>query len=187
MAPPNVWTYDPSKMMRVAKSNSKSFKLLAIGLVFVAISTWMILGGAVDRQGESTIIFGWVGGIFSGALALVHLQRILLGDDLPLVLSPSGLIDKRFSNSEVPWLSLTGISKWASRGASFVILDMKPEDFEKIQLSRVAKTVRWPNKVLLGGDRIWISTADLDISFEDVEKAIDAYAKTHNPALQADS
>lgn len=180
---PTSAKFDTSTTLNIKSSIPKILGIIVIGFVFLGGAVWLILGGAVEKMGELTIIIGWAGAILCAITLPIRFQRLFFSANVRLVLTPRGLLDTRAFASEIPWSVLTGISKWTYQGTSLLLIEMRSDDFDKLELTRVVRIGRSGNKKMLGRDCIPISSSDLNISFADLETAIKAYALAHNPAI----
>ena len=177
-----LWSVDPQKTMTIPISKLKTMKLIVIGIVFVAIG---ILISHSDVFGRFGIIVGWFIGIFFGLTTLISGYSLISPNKDKVVLTPTGLLDTRYSSTEIPWISLTNISTLSIHRTSFVVLDLPKKEFDKLQLKIVPRSLRRLNSAYMGKDNISIHSIDLEISFKDLKRAINTYAKAHNPALSA--
>jgi len=175
---------DPSQKLTIGRSIAKTIKLIMIGLVFVLAGIWFIHVGGFGKISDIGVVIGWFVTVFFGACSTISLWYLFFGDSAPVTLSPSGFRDTRSSATALEWSSLTGISKWTTNKTPFVLLEMPPEEFEKLALTWTVRIGRFANKKIFGKDCLAVNSLDLDCSFAELEAAIKAYAHAHNPALR---
>jgi len=178
---------DTSQKLTIKKSNLKTGRLIFVCLAAVAFGIWLIRGGLAEVLEEIRVVFGWICVVFFGVFSVGGFWRLIFADKTTLILSPSGLRDTRASTTTIPWSALTGISKWKSHGIPYVILEMRPEEVEKLKLTPYLRVLFSVNRKIYGKDCLSIAPGDLDISFSELQKTIKAYAYAHNPALRDDA
>jgi len=170
----------------IQRSVSKLIGLVAIGAAFVAISVWMINGGATDtRYGELSVYLGWLGAVFFGTCLILWMCRLIFGHHKPVELSPQGFWDKRTLTHEVPWSAVSRISVWSHRGTSMLRVQFSDEAILRNQLTPIGKTTRWLNKPF-GLDGIYVASADLDISFSELRMLFQKNLSKYNPTAKED-
>jgi hypothetical protein len=164
----------------IKRSVPKLIGLVAIIAAFVAISVWMLIGGAVDSRGEVTVYVGWIGTVFFGLCLLVAIHRLIFGHRKPVELSTLGFWDKRAFAQEVPWSAVSRISVWSHRGSTMLRIQFTDDAILRNQLTPVVNVARWLN-TQSGLDGIYVASTDLDISFSELRMLFRKYLSEYNP------
>lgn len=151
----------------IRRSLPKSIGLLIVASVFVAIGIWLVRGGAVGTKGTSTIFFGWVTVVFFGICSVLALFRLIFGSNTPVILSPTGFVDKRSFKREIPWSEISHVSVFSYRKTSMIRLQLAYDGIDRLELTWSATITRWLNKPF-SLDGLYISSSDLDISFPEL-------------------
>jgi hypothetical protein len=164
----------------IKRSVPKLIGLVAIGAAFVAISVWMLNGGALDSRGEVTVYVGWIGTVFFGLCLLFAIHRLIFGHRKPVELSTQGFWDKRALAQEVPWSAVSRVSVWSHRGTSMLRVQFTDDAILRNQLTPIVKVTRWlntPSSI----DGIYVASTDLDISFSELRMLFQKYLSEYNP------
>ena len=185
MGQQNFLSVDPHKTMTIPISTLETMKIVVIGIVLVAIGILISHSDTFAAFGRLGIIVGWFISIFFGLTTLISGYSLISPNKDKVVLTPTGLLDTRYSSTQIPWISLTNVSTLSIHRKSFLVLDLPKKEFDKLQLKIVPRSLRRLNSAYMGKDNISIHSIDLEISFEDLKRAIHTYAKAHNPALSA--
>lgn len=65
----------------------------------------------------------------------------LIGDNIPLVISLSGIHDKRISLNEIPWSDLVEIADFGQRGTSLIKLRLSSDGKNRLKLNLYQKII----------------------------------------------
>lgn len=165
----------------IQRSVSKIVGLIAIGTFFLAISVWLIRGGAIDSRGEVTLLWGWLGTIFFGLCLFLSIHILLFGYRTPVELSPQGFWDRRILKQEVPWSLVSRISIWSHGRISLLRIQLTDGAITEEQLTSMGKRARWLNKAF-GLDGIYVDSMYLEISFSELSDLFQKYLEYYNPS-----
>ncbi|MEM8749568.1 MAG: STM3941 family protein [Pseudomonadota bacterium] len=173
-------------LISINRSKTKLSGLTIGGVLFVWAGVWLANGGAVESKlGEVSIYVGWFGGAFLGLCLVVSIQRLLFGCRTPVVLSPSGFVDKRTLRNEIAWKSVSRMTVWTFKGNSIICLYLTSDARRNLQLNWIGTVTRLFNKWDDTGD-VYVASTDLDISFPDLLSHFRQYLMQYQPNALAD-
>jgi len=203
--PRNSLRFDTSERLTIKPSIMKSIGTIMLSLCSVAFGVWLARGGAIEtRLGVLSIPLGWIFFTLFSGVAVLTLIHVLHGRKAKLILSPSGLRYPPTYSIEIPWSSITAVSRWKytsrHRGfftsepvpSSLVQLQMRPDDFSVLH-STWTKTTRFLERLRcilqiskpIEKDCTFISSSNLQVSTSELFTTIYAYAQAHSPAVAA--
>ncbi len=171
-----------SGVVAIRRSPWKSVGLVIGAGLLVAVSVWLIRGGAAATLGEVTLAIGWVGAVLFGTALVLLLLRLGFGAAEPVFLSPEGILDRRLARSVIPWSEVIGAGVWTHRGTSMVQLQLSPAGCAALQLTRSGALTHRINAPFLGSDRFHFGTADLAIGFTEFWVLVQDHLRAHHPA-----
>jgi hypothetical protein len=113
-------------------------------------------------------VFGWAAVIFFGVTGLL-LVKLFFDTHEQLRIGKAGIRWSRWSDQIIPWLEISRITTWSSKGQNFIVLHLRnPELFPGRGVLNILSRA---NSALTGGD-ICISLTGTDRSFEEAMSAI---------------
>jgi hypothetical protein len=148
----------------------KLISLLCLGVLMTAASGYTAFGG-VAPPGSYIEFIGWAGIVFFGAMLALIVYRLFNSKDVVVTITPEGILDTRIAARIIPWTAVRKVSVWELRRQKVIVLDVPPEVEGSIQMTRMARFTRGPNKSL-GADGLCITAAGLKISHEKLLEAV---------------
>lgn len=152
---------------RYARPKLVGYLLLAGA--FVAVGLGVLLAGGVS-SGSFAGLLVWLGVLFFGACAGVILARLVETGPV-VVVDPAGVLDTRFSATQVPWTEIEDIRLHSIEGQTFIVLSMNPGFEASLVKTRLAAWLGAPNAAL-GFPGLAIAAHGLDGTIDDIVKAI---------------
>ena len=121
---------------------------------------------------------GWLCIVFCGVVAIGLFPR-LVGDDVRVRISASGIYVGAWSDDTIPWSEISRVSTWGSKGKSeIIVLDLSnPDRFPSTTLAGLYWKM---NSLMVGGD-IWVSLLGTDGKIGDALAAIDYFRNVREP------
>lgn len=162
-------TIDTTRTIEIRQSPWEMLKMLAIGVGFVATSTFIACQGYAFY-----FAIGMFGVVFFGALTLFVLWRLLTLRGPVVTVSPSGVRDKRIAADVVPWSAITGVSTWSAYNQPAIVLAIRPDVEKRLRLSLMSRLTRRAN-ASLGADGLCIASQGLSIGHDALLDTITAY------------
>lgn len=167
---------DTTRTIEVRQSPWEMLKLLAIGVTFVACSIFIATQGNIFY-----IVVGWFGILFFGALTVLVLWRLQTSMGPVVIVSPTGLRDKRVAADLIPWSVITDISTWSAYNQPSIIVAVEPAVEKRLRLSLITRMTRRAN-ASLGADGLAIGSQGLGMGHDELIGAIMAYWQRYGRA-----
>jgi hypothetical protein len=161
------------QILEIQSSPAKLVGLLFLGILMTAASAYAALGGIV-RPGSYLEFMSWAGVVFFGAMLALIVYRLFNAKDALVTISPEGILDKRVAARIIPWAAVRKVSVWELQRQKVIVLDVPPEVEGSIQMTRMARFTRGPNKSL-GADGLCVTAAGLKISHDKLLEAVLAH------------
>jgi hypothetical protein len=175
--------FQTDQIIEIQSSPGKLIGLLFLGVLMTAASAFVALGG-IAQPGSYIEFIGWVGVVFFGAILGLIVYRMFNAKDVLVTITPEGILDKRVAARIIPWAAVRKVSVWEMQRQKVIVLDV-PTDVEgSIQMTRMARFTRGPNKSL-GADGLCLTAAGLKISHEKLLEAVLAHVEAARPSAPA--
>jgi hypothetical protein len=168
-----------AQTLEIQGSPAKLVGLLFLGVLMTAASAYAALGG-IARPGSYIEFIAWVGVVFFGAILALIVYRMFNAKDVLVTITPEGILDKRVAARIIPWAAVRKVSVWELQRQKVIVLDVAPEVEGSIQMSRMARFTRGPNKSL-GADGLCVTAAGLKISHDKLLEAVLAHVDAADP------
>jgi hypothetical protein len=152
--------------LEIQGSPAKLAGLLFLGILMTAASAFVALGG-IARPGSYIEFIGWVGVAFFGAILALIVYRFFNAKEVLVTITDEGILDKRVAARTIPWAAVRKVSVWEHQRQKVIVLDVPPEVEGSIEMTRMARFTRGPNKSL-GADGLCITAAGLKISHDEL-------------------
>jgi hypothetical protein len=162
----------PVAELHIAYSKLKLAKVAGCGVALVIVSGAL----AFDwLPGEAGSIFaraiGWVGLLFFGFCLGVILRRLASGRGDVVTITSEGLVDRRVATGLIPWRAIKAINVWDYSSQKAIVLKLDPEMEKGLELRRVTKWTRGPNRAL-GADGLCIASMGLSVDHDQLLREI---------------
>lgn len=102
----------------------------------------------------------WCGGVFFSGTAVLWLWQLLTLRGPVVVITDTGITDRRVTAEEVPWQSITALGEVVLHGTPLIVLQVAPETLAGLTLTGVARWSAGPNRAL-GIDGLCVATTGL--------------------------
>jgi hypothetical protein len=152
------------RTLEIQGSPAKLAGLLFLGILMTAASAFVALGG-IAPPGSYIEFIGWVGVLFFGAMLALIVYRVFNARDVYVTITDEGILDKRVAARIIPWSAVRKVSVWEHQRQKVIVLDVPPEVEGSIEMTRMARFTRGPNKSY-GADGLCITAAGLKISHD---------------------
>ena len=160
--------------MEIRGSPAKLVGLLVLGIAMTAACAAIVLGYIPVRRGSIGEFFAWVGLIFFGLILILIAYRLMNAKDVVVTISQEGIRDTRVAERIIPWSAVEKVSTWELQKQKVIVLQVPPEVEGSIQMTRMARFSRGPNRSL-GADGLCITASGLKISHEKLLEAVLAH------------
>jgi hypothetical protein len=168
---------EPTTVLEIHQSLAKMLRALVLGVAMTLLCAAIAFHVLPNvRAGSIQEFGGYLGLVLFGFATLFGLWRMLVQPGTVVVLSPSGLLDRRLCADAIAWTAIRNISTWQYRKQRFMILVVDPEYERGLRLTRMARWTRGANRAL-GADGLCIATAGLTINHEAMLEASLRYAR----------
>ncbi|MBJ7438223.1 MAG: hypothetical protein JHD35_04260 [Sphingopyxis sp.] len=147
-----------------------------VGLVVVG---FIFSGLIVPIERSKLKLAGWLFIVTGGGIAIALFPR-LVGNDVRVKISHSGIFVRAWSNDTIPWSEIARVWAWGSEGKpEILVLDLlHPSRFPSTTL---AGRFYWKiNSMMAGGD-IWVSLLGTDGKIEDGLAAAEYFRSAKAP------
>lgn len=175
-------------MIQVRFSSSKLWRIAgltaipAIGCLLLAFAPY-----TASRNGVGVMAFG---AIFCTALSVYSAYlAIMKSGQIAFTVGPDGIWDKRVSSDVIPWKSIEAISTWrdpslpkkSESDDCVVLLTLKPEEADRLQITRTAMLARAVDGPLTGSEGFQIKTGGTDVDYGRLLEVSRSYLELAKP------
>jgi hypothetical protein len=155
-----------AQTIEIQGSPAKLAGLAFLGVLLIAASAFVAFGGVVP-PGSYVEFIGWAGVVFFGAMLALIVYRLFNAREVLVTITPEGILDKRVAARVIPWSAVRKVSVWEHQRQKVIVLDVPPEVEGSIEMTRMARFTRGPNRSL-GADGLCITAAGLKISHDEL-------------------
>ncbi len=160
--------------MEIQGSPAKLVWLLVLGIAMTAACAAIVLGYIPVRAGGIGEFSAWVGLIFFGLILVLIVWRLMNAKDVVVTITQEGIRDTRVAERIIPWSAVQKVSVWELQKQKVIVLEVPPEVEGSIQMTRMARFSRGPNRSL-GADGLCIAASGLKISHDRLMEAVLAH------------
>lgn len=154
-----------AQTMEIQGSPAKLIGLFILGIALTAACAAIVLGYIPVTPGSLRQFLAWTGLIFFALILVLIAYRLLTVKDAVVTITPQGIRDTRVAERIIPWSAVQKVSTWEMQGQKVIVLQVPPEVEGSIQMTRMARFSRGPNRSL-GADGLSITAAGLKISHD---------------------
>jgi hypothetical protein len=160
-----------AQTMEIKGSPAKLLGLLALGILMTAACALIVFGYIPVAAGSLRQFLVWAGLVFFALMTVLILYRLTKASDVLVTITPDGILDTRVAARIIPWSAVQKVSTWEMQRQKIIVLQVPPEVEGSIQMTRMARFSRGPNKSL-GADGLCITAAGLKVSYEKLMEEI---------------
>jgi hypothetical protein len=162
------------QVLEIQGSPAKLLGLLALGILMTGACALIVLGYIPVAAGSLRQFLAWVGLVFFALMTIIIVSRLRRVSDTVVTLSPEGIVDTRVAERVIPWAAIQNVGVWELQKQKVIVLKVPAEVEGSIQMTRMARFTRGPNKSL-GADGLSITAAGLKISHDKLLEAVLAH------------
>ncbi len=163
----------------VKRSPEKQVLLALVSITLLFLSIWHLQTSGERADPQFWQILGWLGVCVFSAYFMIISKSFFFGENTGMMLSSTGLHLKNASDKEIPWSTIAVLSVWTHKYNSLIRLQLYPDGYRLVNLKIWAQITRLMHKPV-GLEGIYISSADLDLSFNELFDLLAEYLETYN-------